>query len=55
MRWDRPSGEIVADVTFTGAATGNLAITWKDWENDAQARVTGRIGGKPVDFSLPAP
>lgn len=57
VRWDRNSGRVRADLTVDGPGRrdGRLAARWNDWRDDAQARVSGRIGGRPVHLRTDAP
>ncbi len=55
MTWDRATGAIVAEVRFTGAASGRLTVTWNDYDSPAEATVTGTVDGEAVDLTLPAP
>ena len=55
MTWDRATGEIDAEVTFTGAAAGRLSLSWNDYQPVAAAVVTGTVDGEPVDLAIPAP
>jgi pimeloyl-ACP methyl ester carboxylesterase len=54
-----PRGAGTANVTvdIEGAATesGKLAITWETRARNADARITGTIGGRSVDLLSPAP
>jgi len=53
--WNRFTGEIKADVRFTGVATGRLVITWNDYDHHAVATVTGTVDGEAVNLTMPAP
>jgi pimeloyl-ACP methyl ester carboxylesterase len=57
IAWDRTTGATSADATFGGGAVPSfsLHLSWNDWEPNAQAHVTGTVGGQPVDLTLPAP
>lgn len=55
VRWDRTTGEASATMRLAGAGGGSLEATWNDWETQAEAHVTGRVGGRAVDVSVPAP
>lgn len=56
VSWNRTTGRIDADVTAKGPAgeSASLHLRWNDWDNHAQARVNGAIGGRPIDLVLPA-
>jgi hypothetical protein len=53
--WNRFTGEIMADVRFTGGATGRLTITWNDYDHHAVATAKGKVGNEAVNLTLPAP
>ncbi len=53
--WDRTSGSVVATVTFTGASSGNLDISWNEWVVGGQMTVSGTIAGSSVTMEMPAP
>lgn len=55
VTWDRATGEVVARVTCAGAAACRLAVTWNYNEVRARARVSGRVDGERVSFTMPAP
>ncbi len=55
MTWDRATGAIVAEVRFTGAASGRLSVSWNDYDSYAEATVSGTVDGEAVDLTLPAP
>jgi TAP-like protein len=57
MTWHRRTGMVRAHVTVTGpgAVPGRLTMRWDDGRQRPRAVVTGRLGGKPVDFRFPAP
>lgn len=55
MTWDRATGSIEAEVRFTGAASGRLAVSWSDYDSFAEATVSGTVDGEAVDLILPAP
>ena len=55
VRWDRTTGEASATMRLAGAGGGSLQATWNDWEVQAEAHVTGRVGGRAVDVLVPAP
>jgi hypothetical protein len=55
VRWDRTTGEASATMRLAGASGGSLEATWNDWETQAEAHVTGRVGGRAVDVFVPAP
>lgn len=50
--WDRDSGAVSAQVTLSN---GKLQISWNDTQAGAVATVTGKIDGKKVVATLPAP
>ncbi|MDB5970195.1 MAG: hypothetical protein JWQ90_2645 [Hydrocarboniphaga sp.] len=50
--WDRGSGAVSAQVTVSG---GKLQVTWNDAQPGAIATVTGKLDGKTVVATLPAP
>ena len=53
--WNRFTGEIKAEVNFSGAATGRLTLTWNDYDHHAVATVTGNVDGEAVSLTMPAP
>jgi hypothetical protein len=53
--WNRFTGEIMADVRFTGGATGRLTIRWNDYDHHAVATAKGKVGNEAVNLTLPAP
>jgi pimeloyl-ACP methyl ester carboxylesterase len=55
--WSRLTGEATAEVEIGGhgGAQGHLQMTWNDMEADAQMHVRGVLGGRRVEFMLPAP
>jgi hypothetical protein len=55
--WNRNNGKIRVNVAVDGPGRrdGRLAMRWNDWSSDAQASVTGRIGGRPVALVTRAP
>ncbi len=55
IRWDQSTGDIAADLTLAGAATGTLSLTWNDRDTDAMARITGTIDGRAVAAERIAP
>jgi hypothetical protein len=57
IRWDRSTGATDADVTLEGGGVpaSVLHLAWNDWQPHATARVTGTVGGHPVDLVIPAP
>lgn len=57
ISWDRTTGAIQASVSVRGkgAEPGNLALSWNDWDRNAQATAGGTLGGTPVGFTFPAP
>ncbi len=57
VQWDRNSGRVQADLAVDGPGRrdGRLAARWNDWQDDAQAKVSGRIGRRPVELRTDAP
>lgn len=53
----RAAGEASASLTIggTGTAKGQLTVTWATRAPQAQARITGTIGGRAIDLTRPAP
>jgi hypothetical protein len=53
----RGDGPARMDLTIRGTGTdkGVLTLTWRTRQPDAQVHITGRIGGRTVDLSAPAP
>jgi len=45
----------VIQVNGPAGHDGRLTAHWNDWSPAAEASVTGRIGGRPVKLSTPAP
>ncbi len=56
MTWDRLSGLITASVSVRGpgSESGAMHVAWDSSRPHATATVRGKIGGRPVDLSLPA-
>ncbi|WP_026869090.1 alpha/beta fold hydrolase [Inquilinus limosus] len=55
VRWNQATGDIAAELTLAGAATGTLALAWNDRDTDAMARITGTIEGRTVAAERLAP
>jgi pimeloyl-ACP methyl ester carboxylesterase len=55
IRWDQSTGDVTAELTLAGAATGTLALAWNDRDMDAMARITGTIDGRAVAAERIAP
>ena len=57
LRWNRKTGSMRTVIQVNGPAghDGRLTAHWNDWSPAAEASVTGRIGGRPVKLSTPAP
>jgi pimeloyl-ACP methyl ester carboxylesterase len=55
LRWNQSTGDITADLTLDGAATGTVALAWNDRDTDAVARLTGTIGGHALVAERLAP
>ena len=55
--WNTDTGDISAQLLVRGEGTepGSLTLHWSDREPRATATVTGRIGGRGVHATLPAP
>lgn len=55
--WNTDNGEISARLLVQGEGTepGVLTLTWSDREPEADATVTGRMGGRVVHATMPAP
>jgi hypothetical protein len=53
----RGAGTAVASLSVGGPATakGELTVTWATRAQQAQAHVTGTIGGRAIDLTRPAP
>jgi pimeloyl-ACP methyl ester carboxylesterase len=53
----RGAGTAVATLSLGGPGTakGELTVTWSTRAQQAQARITGTIGGRAVDLTRPAP
>ena len=53
----RGAGTAVASLSLAGAGTaaGDLTVTWSTRARQAQARITGTIGGRAIDLTRPAP
>ena len=53
----RAAGEASASLTIAGAGTekGTLTVSWSTRAPQAQARITGTIGGRAIDLTRPAP
>ena len=53
----RAAGTAVASLSLGGAGTakGELTVTWSTRAQQAQARISGTIGGRAVDLTRPAP
>ncbi|MBV9992896.1 MAG: alpha/beta fold hydrolase [Alphaproteobacteria bacterium] len=50
--WDQRDGSIRVDLTF---ANGRVTASWNDRATDAVASLSGRIGGRVLRASMPAP
>ncbi len=55
VRWNRATGESHATLRLSGASSGRLQLEWNDWDRHAEARVRGRVAGRPVDVTIAAP
>ncbi|MFE0755719.1 alpha/beta fold hydrolase [Inquilinus sp. NPDC058860] len=55
IRWDQSTGDVTAELTLEGAATGTLTLAWNDRDTDAMARITGTIDGRTVAAERIAP
>lgn len=55
IRWNQSTGDVTAELTLAGAATGTLALAWNDRDTDAVARITGTIDGRAVAAERIAP
>jgi pimeloyl-ACP methyl ester carboxylesterase len=55
VKWDRATGEVIANVTCARAADCKLAIAWNYNAPHAVATVTGKIDGDKVSLTMPAP
>ena len=53
--WERRAQRIHARVRLAGVRRGTLRIAWQADRPAARASVRGRIGGRAVRLSLPAP
>ena len=53
----RAAGTASASLSLagTGTAKGQLEVTWSTRAQQAQARITGTIGGRAIDLTRPAP
>ncbi len=53
----RAAGTASASLTIGGTGTekGQLTVTWATRAPQAQARITGTIGGRAIDLTRPAP
>lgn len=53
----RAAGTANASLTIAGAGTekGTLTLSWSTRAPQAQARITGTIGGRAIDLTRPAP
>ena len=53
----RAAGTASASLTIAGAGTekGTLTLSWSTRAPQAQARITGTIGGRAIDLTRPAP
>lgn len=50
--WDQTTGGVLARVAVAG---GRLTMSWSDGVNGATATITGNLGGRAIDLSMPAP
>jgi len=50
--WDQRDGGIRAELTFSN---GRVSAVWNDRETDAVASLRGRIGGRALRATMPAP
>ncbi len=57
LTWNRDNGRMRARVLVDGPSSrdGRLTLQWNDWAPSARATVVGRLDGRPVDLSTPAP
>ena len=55
IAWNQVTGDIAADVTLSGVATGTLHVAWNDRQTDATATLTGTIDGRAVEARRLAP
>jgi hypothetical protein len=53
--WNREALRMTARVKLAGARSGRLRIAWATGARDATATVRGRIGGRTVRLTMPAP
>jgi pimeloyl-ACP methyl ester carboxylesterase len=55
--WNTDNGEISARLLVQGEGTepGILTLAWSDRELEADATITGRMGGRKVHATMPAP
>ena len=53
--WDQERGTILARVRLTGAASGELSLTWNDRETDAACLIAGIVDGHPLNATRIAP
>ena len=53
--WDRKALRMTGRVRLSGARTGRLRIAWATGERAATATVRGKLGGRAVRLTLPAP
>ena len=53
--WDREARRMSARVRLSGARTGRLRVAWATGVRTATATVRGKLGGRAVRLTLPAP
>ena len=55
MVWDRRRDRVSAKLRIRGVVRGRLRLSWPIIETRAVARLSGRLGGRPVRLRMPAP
>ena len=55
MVWDRRRNRVSAKLRIRGVVRGRLRLSWPIIETRAVARLSGRLGGRPVRLRMPAP
>ena len=55
MIWDRRRSRVSARLRIGGEVRGRLRLSWPIFETRAVAKLSGRLGGRPVRLRMPAP
>ncbi len=55
LTWDLATGTVHTKLRFDGPASGTLSAEWNDRDNPALARLSGRVDGRMLLATMPAP